>query len=182
MTRGKYGACNRLMQDLDIRDSQKSRNYLRIESTIFEELFVKVSPKIKVHSTKFRYLYYLQMYAYEQGATDQSNPLPICALSRHKSTPVIINAVSQSPLHWFAVQQMRLWQDHISTSKHCRDVAMWSCHSLIFCRVLQRAAQQITFWQDKGLIICCTACQQLICCTANQGQDSAVWVLLFKFQ
>jgi len=42
-----------LMKNLDIHDSEKLRNYLRMEPAILGELFVKVGPMITVHSTKF---------------------------------------------------------------------------------------------------------------------------------
>jgi len=91
------------MKDLDVHDTGKLRNYVRIEFIIFEELFVKVGQRITVHFTKFRYLYYLQLCVYVQGATDGLKALPslgtrnkcCTACCRPNSTTLICCTASQ---------------------------------------------------------------------------------------
>jgi len=51
--RQRYGAYNRLMNDLRLYNSAKLRNYLRMDLAVFEEFFAKVEPFITSRSTKF---------------------------------------------------------------------------------------------------------------------------------
>ena len=52
--REKYGAFNCLMPDLHMHDAEKLKNYLRMDPTIFEDLFQKLEPLLTVRSTRFR--------------------------------------------------------------------------------------------------------------------------------
>ena len=79
-------------------------------------------------------------------------------------------AVGQTPLHWFAVHHRNIW-----TLPKCSDVVLPEpgSHKRGGCNlggVLSGGGYVLQSSQDQGLIslICFTACQQLIFCTANQ--------------
>jgi len=52
--RPQYGAYNSLMHDLLELDNTKFRNYIRMDPDVFEDLFIKVEPRITTKDTKFR--------------------------------------------------------------------------------------------------------------------------------
>lgn len=49
-----YGAYHQLLQEMKMLDTSSYKNFLRMDSTSFEELLVKVAPKITFQNTPMR--------------------------------------------------------------------------------------------------------------------------------
>ena len=52
--RESYGAYHQLLQELQLMDTSSYRNFLRMDSSSFEELLSKIAPKITYENTIMR--------------------------------------------------------------------------------------------------------------------------------
>ena len=54
--RDKYGVCSTLLPELSLNDISRYVQYLRMDVGTFHELLLLVKPKIKLQTTRFRYV------------------------------------------------------------------------------------------------------------------------------